>query len=397
MLKKKRGQAAGAAVLLAIIAALLIMFILFIPPEDRAALLDDEDTPTTTTDEDFEDVVSEKNLLKEDIGRLDYLAQKEVEHPLPVATIYTKTESKVLAEKQAIFAKRGVFTDESTSIPFFIKDLNLVEEVMLSFKVKKIEGSLEIYLNEEKIYDDAVKVNAIPVIKLPSNLLKEQNKLVFSSSSPGIAFWVTNGLTLENSKVVGDVTSTDAQEAKNIFLISDTEKKNLERAVLRFQPTCKRDEVGKLRITINNKEIYNAIPDCDAPMVPIEFSPNELHKGENQVVFSTLKGIYELSNILVRSELEQVDYPTYYFDLSEEEYNEIKKGDKKVRMKIDFVDISVQKRGDYIFNGHLRYFDTKDISFTEELSEDVVRGNNALKIRPKKTLEIREMNVDLVE
>jgi peptide deformylase len=46
--------------------------------------------------------VAEKNLLKEAPGKIDFLAQRELEHPLPVATIFTETEAKVLAEKPLV-------------------------------------------------------------------------------------------------------------------------------------------------------------------------------------------------------------------------------------------------------------------------------------------------------
>ena len=52
--------------------------------------------------------------------------------------------------------------------------------------------------------------------------------------------------------------------------------------------------------------------------------------------------------------------------------------------------------GDLIFNGHQKHFDTKEVSFILDVSDDAVQGNNVIKIRPKKTLEIRELRVDLV-
>ena len=102
MLRIKRGQsAAGAAVLIAIIAALIIFFVILIPQKDREKLLEDE-TDTTPTIPG----VTEKNLLAVSPGRIDYLAQKEMEHQLPVINIYTQTEAKILAEKNVAYAKK---------------------------------------------------------------------------------------------------------------------------------------------------------------------------------------------------------------------------------------------------------------------------------------------------
>ena len=64
---------------------------------------------------------------------------------------------------------------------------------------------------------------------------------------------------------------------------------------------------------------------------------------------------------------------------------------------INFVDVIDSKKGDLLFNGHLTSFDTKEVEYILDLSEDLVRGNNALKIKPRKTLEVRELKIDLVE
>ena len=72
-------------------------------------------------------------------------------------------------------------------------------------------------------------------------------------------------------------------------------------------------------------------------------------------------------------------------------------GGKRVRLEMDFVDVVTVKRADIVFNGHLDSFETKEVVYTMDLSEDVVKGNNAIKIKPKKTLEIRELRMDLVK
>jgi ligand-binding SRPBCC domain-containing protein len=388
----KRGQAAGAAVLVAIIAAILVGFIILIPPEERAKILDDDFENDSDT---IEEKSSEKNLLTFNPGRVDYLAQKEIEHPLPVVNVFTLTQGKVVAEKNLAHAKRAVFTDESTQFPFSISQLEHTENVLLSFTVKSLVGRLVISLNGELVFDGSAA--GIPgTIKLPKNSLKADNILTFESSSPGAAFWVTNEVFLENIKVVGDVTSVDAQSSKNVFLVSDTEKSNLEKMVLQFQPTCNYGDVGRLKISVNRNEIYNAVPDCDIAMVPIEFSSGLVNRGENEIIFFTEKGRYLLSHVLLESQLKEVEFPTYYFELSHEEYEDAQDERRRVRMELEFVDVTTRKFGEIIFNGHTHHFDTKEVSYTIDLSDDVVQGNNALKIKPRKTVEIRELTVDFV-
>ncbi len=45
----------------------------------------------------------------------------------------------------------------------------------------------------------------------------------------------------------------------------------------------------------------------------------------------------------------------------------------------------------------MKSFDTKEVEYVIDISDDAVKGNNAVKIRPRKTLEIREINIELVD
>ncbi len=393
----KRGQAAGTAVLIAIIAALLVMFVILIPPQERAKLLDEEIAEGTPTG-GLDTGVTEKNLLTVSPGRIDYLTQKEIEHPLPVVNIYTRTEAKVLAEKVVAYLKKGVFSEETSILSFQIPDLENTKNVMLSLAAEgDSKGKLIVTLNGEKIFNAEVRKGNIGPLPLPRNLLQEQNTISFAVSSPGLAFWATNDVSLEKMKVVADVTSLEAQSSRNIFLVSETEKKNLEKIVLKFQPSCNYNAVGKLTITINGRVVYSGVPDCEANLIPLEFSPGNLVQGENEIVFNTVQGSYLLTHVVIQSKLRDVEFPAYYFDLSYEEYTAIKNENRRVRLTINFVDVVARKYGDLEFNGHLYYFDTKEVSSTMDLSRDVVHGANAIKIKPKKTLDVRELRVDLIK
>ena len=388
----KKGQASGAAVLLAIIAGLIIMFIILIPPSEREELLGTGDSP----DDSGDGAVSAKVLLRESPGRLDFLDKKEVEHPLPVINVYTKEESKVLAQKNLARVSKKIFSEQISDFPFFIEDLENVDNVLLSFKVDSgSEGNLIVSLNGAEIYNAPAAAGAARPINIPKNALQKNNLIVFTASSPGIAFWKSHQIIVEEIQIVADVTNVQAQQSRNIFLITETEKSNLERIALQFQPNCRAGEVGRLSIQINGQEVYNAVPDCDLQMVPIEFSPSGAHQGENELIFASEKGIYQLSRVMVKSLLREVDYPTYYFDLSLEQYKAVTEGSLQVRLRLDFVDITAQKRGEILFNGHARPFDTDEVSETFDLSADIVQGTNAVKIKPRRTLEIRELKVDL--
>ena len=389
----KRGQsAAGAAVLVAIIASLLIMFVILIPPEEREKLLDDNGASDTSES----NTISDRNLLLARPGRIDFLAQKEIEHPLPVVNVLTKLESQVLAEKNLAYVKRGIFSDQRSEFRFNLNDLEHIDEVLLHFNVKDISGNLIITLNDEIIFNSPVALGSVKPIPIPKNSLKIDNLVFFSVSSPGLAFWETNEASLDKIQLVADVTNVEAQSSKNVFLVSETEKRNLERVTLKFQPGCVYSQVGKLSISINQREIYDAVPDCDLEFVPLEFSPDYINQGENEIVFNSERGTYLLSHIVVESNLKEVEFPTYYFELTEEQYNHVKDGSAEVKLEIEFVDVVTDKIGEINFNGHRMTLDTKEISFTLDLSEDIEKGSNSIQIKPKKTLEVRELRVDIV-
>lgn len=396
----KKGQASGAAVLLAIIAGLLVAFIVLLPPAERAELLGDEDGDSGTTsgiNSNVRNAVSERGLLAESPGRIDYYPQDEVEHPLPVVTLYTRTESEILAEMQSSVVRRGVFSREDGTFSFRVNDLPHTDNVLLTFGVDARVGRLVVSLNGEEIYAGEPGQGGIAPINLPKEKLRESNVLEFGLSNPGFAFWRTHEAALSSIKVIGDVTNVEAQSSRQIFLVSDVEKDNLERIRFRFQPDCEFGEVGKLEISLNGEPIYDSVPDCEVAMVPIDIGPGLIHAGENEVRFRTTRGTYLLSNIKILSDLKPLEFPTYYFEMSNEEFEDVVDEKRRVRMSLHFVDISRSKRGEVIYNGHKRHFDTKEDSIVIDLSEDAERGTNSIKLIPRKTVEVRELRVELVK
>ena len=87
----------------------------------------------------------------------------------------------------------------------------------------------------------------------------------------------------------------------------------------------------------------------------------------------------------------------YYFDLSHEQFLDVTQGDRRVRLKLDFVDVVAEKRLDLIVNGKLRSLETKELSYSIDLSDEVVQGTNAVKVKPRKTIDIRELRVDFIK
>ena len=399
MVNEKRGYtksaqaAVGAAFLLAVIAGAIILFIVLMPPAERAELLGE---PTSTTSSGITTTKTALNLLTVSPGRIDFISQREIEHPLPSINIFTRTEALSLAEKGRIYVKHSLFSEENSILRFTVEDLSQVKNVLLSLQPKNVEGNLIITLNGEAIFNSPLEGDFAP-LSISSSQLQTENELIFSVSSPGGAFWKTNEALLENVIVVGDLTSTENQESLRRFLISETEKDNLEKIILRFQPVCAYGEVGRLVIFLNGREIYASIPDCDIASVLLEIAPEQIMGGENQLIFRSEKGDYFISHILIKSELKDVEYPVYYFELSESDYDKVESGDYNLQIQANFVETTSIKKGEFVFNGHVKNFETKKLTYTIDMSEDIVSGTNSLQLRPLRTLEIRELKVDLVE
>lgn len=388
---KKAQTAASAAILLAIIAGVMLMIIIVVSPEDREAILND----AVLDGQDDVDNLPSETLIEEFPGKIYYLSLDEMEHSLASVRIYTKEESSILAEKFSAYAKNGLFSEEKAKFDISLEDKDNTRDVILSFTVEDILGNLKIEWNGEEIFNSKVESGATPIINIPQNLLSSNNEITYSMSSPGVAFWKTNFIALKNIKVIGYVTQLGYQSASNTFLISETEYSNMESVVLRFQPECDYESVGRLNVKVNNVEIYNGVPDCGLEFVPIEFSKDVIQEGENTLSFYTDKGEYILLHLKVISELKSIEYPTYYFELSLEEYEHVDDVDNFVKATLEFIDDSTRKIGYVQINGHKYHFDTREDTYVIDISDDVVRGNNAVKVMPSKTLELREFKVQL--
>ncbi len=390
----QQGSAAGATVLLVVIAVVIVMFVILIPPADRAELLG---TPNSGSGNG----ISGSNgtgarLVDVAPGRIDFIGQTNVEHPMPAVTLQVTTQSQQLGERASLSVRRGIFTKAPGEMTFSLDNPSITDRILLGFVVEESQGPVQILLNGQVVFDGELTVGNTAPLSLPKSMLSSQNTISFVSASPGIIFWRTNHVILRNVKVLADVTQTDSQLSHQTFLVSDTEKIALEKMVLKFQPDCQFNTVGRLSVTVNNHEIYNAVPDCELAMVPIEFAPSIVISGGNDITFRTEKGNYFLSHVVLQSRLKAIDYPTYYFELSHEDFQAVHEGGKDVRVSLYFVDVVDSKQVDLFVNGHINQFDTKDKSYSFSIGDDIEEGNNAVKVKPRRSLEVRRLLVELV-
>jgi hypothetical protein len=329
----RRGQAGAAGALLALLAVFILLYMLLIPPDMREALLNDQPLPdgkTPSTDSPGRFLVN-KTVLSVSPGRIDYLKVAEFEHPLPAINLYTKTEAEEQSIGNDIYVKNGVFDKKSANLTFKISNPGQLDNVYLSYRMnpnRNNKGILRITLNGNTLLDGTASTDPIA---FDAGLLEATNVLTFEVSGVGYLFWTTNEYELSDLKLIYESTDVSTQTSRNTFMVTDTEKFNLEKASLSFVPDCQTETAGKLTITINNQEVYAAVPDCSSPNY-VEFSASIIEAGTNRVVFHSERGRYLIDRIMVKTKLKTMAYPRYDFELDERLFaasTTVDKGDEK--------------------------------------------------------------------
>jgi hypothetical protein len=396
-MKKKRGQSGtGAAALVAIIAGIIILYILFLEPSDREKLLDESLSDDNGFNEDDEDKII-SILLDEEPGRLDYLKGDEFEVDIPSFNLYKTTGSAEIETFNDFSVRNGWFDKKDVEKTFEIDELDNTDDVILSFVARKHVGTLSIDLNGDNIYESSVETQNVEPIKLRDNRLVEgENTLKFSVSKVGAAFWKTNEYSFENTKVIGDITDISKQKTKNIFTIEPWKYNNLERATLKFDPDCNQRNVGILDVYVNDVTIFSGIPDCGM-LNKYEVPVGTLNAGINDVVFTTMEGIYLVDQIKVDLELEELTSPLYWFEITDDEMENITKGLIDINLSLEFVDDDEDKILDINVNGHMRRVDQDEADYEKQINSWVEEGRNYIKLIPKKTVDIVTLTIEMIE
>ncbi|RMF06118.1 hypothetical protein D6764_03025 [Candidatus Woesearchaeota archaeon] len=391
--RSKKGQdtvaAGGAASLVALIGLIIIVYIILLPPDVREDLL--EGNQSSGGNGNAEKLA--RTLVEESTGTLDRLSQDEFEHHLSAVNLYTTSSAEILFEQASVYVKNGVFDKSFKTLEFDV-DSEYVSNALLSFRAKRRSGILTIKLNGKEIVSSEVPEYPKP-IRIEN--LAPHNVISFEVSPVGWKFWKTNEYLIEDLKITADITDVTNQEAASTFIVTREEKDNIESAVLTFYPDCRVSEAGKLEIFLNNQKVYSAVPDCGS-VNKIDLSPGFINEGTNKLVFRAEKGYYLIDQIKVRTELSEITYPIYYFELSSDDMEEIRDGNLKVNMTFRFVDDVESKQATIYINGHRVSLNTRDAFYSRDITNYVEEGNNAVKIEPEQDhLDVVEFKILLEE
>ncbi len=390
--KKAQATSSGASTLIVIITLIIILYVLFLPPESREELLGDN---TSSNGENQEAEEQENILLSENIGTLTYFPSTIELHNIGNIYLFETTDAEVLDSINPFIIRKGWFDEKFKTINFKIGELENTENVILSITSTKAKGILYIYLNDELIYEGEFESLTPAPVTLKKSLLNEDNTLKFKIDGVGLAFWKTNEYQFKNMQIIGDVTDISGQEGQNTFTLTNTEYLNLEESVLKFIPYCSNiNEIGKLTIQINNRNVFSAIPICDDSYQQ-SFSPAILNSGQNKIKFTTSKGSYSLEQIKIVDYLKETKSALYYFEINESQYEEITNEENDALLTLSFIDDDENKKATINVNGHLTEIDQTEKEFNKNINNWVEQGNNYVEIKPKTTLNIVDLIVEL--
>ena len=387
----KKGEAptgSQAATLVLLIAILIVFYLLFIPPDIRDEILEGG-----INNEEGSKISGNQTILLQNPGTLEFIDTRDVEHWISSVYLYATEESKVLEQHQGFNIRRSLFGGTPQIIVFDIKEKENVQNVLLTFLSDKREGELIIKLNGEEIFVNEIEISNPAPIQLRNNLLVEgENVLEFYVSDIGWKFWKTNRHSIKNLKITADVADVSNQASDNRFIVSSVEKNNLESSRLRFSPVCVQNQVGKLKVQINNIVVYDALPECNAYTM-VDINPDVIRQGENRILFKTEKGNYIIDLVKITSRLREISYPIYYFQIDKEDVRDIRDNLIDLNLRIVFSEGTELKEGKIIINGLETGIFQYERTFEKTINSYNIAQSNSLRIIPKNRLDIVSLEV----
>ena len=399
MRSRKAQGATGAALLIVTLAVVIILYLLFLPDDVTKDILGGTGggtggqggVPGVTTTGGAPRTV----LLSQNVGRLAPPAPNQIEHTIPSFTIFTSTNAMELKRMSTIKVKNSAFSDDTVTITFPYDERSTTSP-MLSFNVRKTSGDLIISLNGDEIFSGPLDSGSPPPIRLPESMLRGNNELTFKASGTGLAFWRSNLHELVNVIVSGEVTDRSASTSSQHFSISQQEYDAMQFGELTFLPNCDPQFTGRLRISLNFREIYSGFADCGVPN-KIEVAKEILKPGDNSITFVSEQGQYLVDMVKLTTKIQGQDVPVFYFNLPSYIYDMLYYNDALLFITVRFADARSQKVGVLNVNGFETSFNSQNMMFTTQVDpEFLLPGPNSMIIIPQgKPLDIAELRVEL--
>ncbi len=385
-LRKKGQDADAAATLIGVILIILIFFVLFIPEEERQKLLNENETSVNTTTPGVEKDI----LLRETSLRLD--VNKEQEKDILISNFELKeTKPDVeLASFNNFIISKSLFSKDFKTYRFIASDVENIQSAFLSLQTTKQYGVLKIRLNDYLIFEGRVdQNNPVSKVDIKKELLKKDNEIVFEVAG---GLFEDKEYEITDVKIIARMLETEKLMSVSTFNIDKDTLNSLDYGNIQYYVGCEQATVGKLDVVLNNNKIISAVPSCD-DITKQDLTRADFVEGRNTLVFKAQKGSYDFSQVKIHLKFLPTKELLKYFDVSTSLYSDLIDENKKVLLLINFVDDKESKEALLNINEGLTNIDQKESKLSLDITRNLVKGNNYIKLTPKTPLDIVELKV----
>ncbi len=401
-MKGKRGAelpTSSAAGFILMMVLFFVIYVIFLPIGEKEKLVDDTYSgsdygsgyPGVDEGPRYDSGVGFKALLSTSPGRVYPYLNDLVQQPLTAVRLFADPVDNIMTLANSIYVSKGFFNDKDQTLTFNLDNLN-VEEASLYFFVVGSKGRLKIKLNGAEIFNGDITNNDLP-IKLPTPFLRKFNRLSFEAVSLG--WFSSSKYELKDIKLVLKQVDANVFE-KRTFVLTDSEFKNLDGLTLFYFTNCQRiQESGTMRIYLNNKLVDQRLVVCEAGPIGQDIDLSNAVKGVNTLQFEIDRGSYVLEQMYIEKRISQRSFPLFNFYLQPDEFIDVDDLSRSVFIRMKFLNDGYRKSAALLVNGITFYVDTYSDTFSYDISDYVVEGENFIKIIPRTEFDILNLEVDL--
>ncbi len=380
----------GVAILLLLIALFMILYILLLPPEQREDILNQSVSNGVS-----EENVQTKVLFIETPGEIYPTKEDTVVHEMSPANIFIKSDPKTSILADSLEISKSLISNKPQTLTFDVEDISNLKDILLFFSVADTKGKLIVKINDHQIFDG--EIGNVETIKLPINYINKKNKLELKASSPGIFIFSRNHHSLEEIGIKETYQLTNPKEER-IFSIPKYEASSMQKAVLSYQIYCNKLEKNTtpFKIFVNDNLVLDKLLPCMGSTESLEIDKSKLKEGTNDLEFNIGEGDFQLSKIELRTELKEKQYPTYHFEIQNDDYKFVEQNKADINLRLEMNEEG-RKISRVILNNKEIVVDTENELFTRDVSSFVNEGENIIKIIPQNTFSIDKLELKLEE
>ena len=402
-MNSKRGQQSStsqAAVLVLVIGLLIVAYLILLPKDAREDVLKGEDIDF----DDFgngngDDTTVDKNdegselLLLRNPGNLVPSGIDDVEKEFASVHLFDRLEVETQNLADRVAASRSLFRNGYEDLEFVIENEENLEKLSLFFNVVNSQGSVEISLNGETVFEGALASGDVP-IQLPVVNIGSRNLLRIMGADVGWAILSKNEVELKDLELIQEFSLENKAELRT-FEVSRAEA--VDKAEMSFFVNCLeiKGDQGVLKIYLNRRNVFFGKVVCDASQVSEDLSEDFFVDGTNFLTFEVDKGNYIVESISLDYEFDEGFQPLYFFTIDEKDFEDVLDEDRKVKLIMRFKDDNSRKRADVQINDDTIFVDVNSGIFEKDITELSKEGENFIKIFAKNEFELIQVEVRL--